>query len=204
MKIPTASSTTKQNSNNKTKAKTDTNPHELKVQEMSLNASKKKRGGDGGGDVGGEEQLRARGVGRISPEDVLRLPKAAKDYLCNPHDNVYGIDFVEFKIREMESGETLFHLQKPEEQIQEEGTCQDACRFVHYDFPRDILRLKSIGTTVVFVVGDKPVKDFRMIERHYFKDKLIKSFDFNFPFCIPNSTNSCEHIYELPKLSEAE
>eukprot|EP01052_Picozoa_sp_SAG31_P018838 SAG31_NODE_1350_length_8681_cov_14.408879_6_plen_137_part_00 len=43
-----------------------------------------------------------------------------------------------------------------------------------------------------------------MIERHYFKDKLIKSFDFTFPFCIPNSTNSWEAVYELPKLTEEE
>lgn len=37
-----------------------------------------------------------------------------------------------------------------------------------------------------------------MIERHYFKDEILKTFDFEFGFCIPNSINSCEHIYELP------
>lgn len=41
-----------------------------------------------------------------------------------------------------------------------------------------------------------------MIERHYFKDKLIKSFDFDFGYCMPNSVNTCEHIYELPNLSK--
>ena len=53
-----------------------------------------------------------------------------------------------------------------------------------------------------FVVGDKPVEKFRMIERHYFRDRLLKSFDFEFGFCIPNSKNSCEHIYHIPHLSE--
>ena len=51
---------------------------------------------------------------------------------------------------------------------------------------------------------DKPVEKFRMIERHYFKDKVLKTFDFDFGFCIPNSTNTCEQIYELPQLTEAQ
>lgn len=42
-----------------------------------------------------------------------------------------------------------------------------------------------------------------MIERHYFRDHLLKSFDFDFGFCIPNSRNTCEHIYEFPQLSES-
>nr|XP_014353510.1 PREDICTED: protein unc-119 homolog B-A-like [Latimeria chalumnae] len=55
---------------------------------------------------------------------------------------------------------------------------------------------------VEFTVGSKAVKNFRMIERHFFRDTLLKSFDFDFGFCIPNSRNTCEHIYELPELSE--
>lgn len=77
-----------------------------------------------------------------------------------------------------------------------------------------------------FVIGSKPVRHFRMIgasvegnsaasrrrgtiskvciaERHYFRDRLLKSFDFDFGFCIPNSVNTCEHIYHLPHLSES-
>ena len=51
---------------------------------------------------------------------------------------------------------------------------------------------------VGFKVGDREVKSFRMIERHFFRDELIKSFDFNFGFCPPNTTNSIEHIYDMP------
>ena len=36
------------------------------------------------------------------------------------------------------------------------------------------------------------VDNFRMIERHYFRDILIRSYDFSFGFCIPNSTNTWE------------
>ena len=52
---------------------------------------------------------------------------------------------------------------------------------------------------VGFKVGDREVKSFRMIERHFFRDQLIKSFDFDFGFCPPNTTNSIEHIYDMPE-----
>lgn len=55
---------------------------------------------------------------------------------------------------------------------------------------------------VEFTVGDTPINNFRMIERHYFRDQLLKSFDFEFGFCMPSSKNTCEHIYEFPTLSE--
>lgn len=41
-----------------------------------------------------------------------------------------------------------------------------------------------------------------MIERHYFQGRLLKNFDFDFGFCIPNSRNTCEHIYEFPQLPD--
>jgi hypothetical protein len=53
---------------------------------------------------------------------------------------------------------------------------------------------------VEFTVGSKPVNKFRMIERHFFRNKLLKTFDFEFGFCIPHSKNTCEHIYKFPNL----
>ena len=47
------------------------------------------------------------------------------------------------------------------------------------------------------------MKNFRMIERHFFRDKHLKTFDFDFGFCIPDSVNTCEHIYEFPAMDEA-
>jgi len=58
--------------------------------------------------------------------------------------------------------------------------------------------------SVEFTIGEKPVSKFRMIERHYFRDRLLKSFDFEFGFVMPHSKNTMEHIYELPSLSEDE
>ncbi len=53
-------------------------------------------------------------------------------------------------------------------------------------------------------MGDNELKKLRMIERHYFRTKLLKSFDFDFGFCMPNSTNTCESIYEMPCLTPEE
>ena len=41
-----------------------------------------------------------------------------------------------------------------------------------------------------------------MIEKHFFRDELIKSSEFNFSFCMPGSTNNTEFIYELPRFSD--
>jgi hypothetical protein len=40
-----------------------------------------------------------------------------------------------------------------------------------------------------------------MVERHFFRELCLKDFEITFPFCMPNSKNTCEYIYELPELS---
>lgn len=171
-----------------------------------------------------EEELAKKA--NITPEEVLRLERVTEGYLCPPEANIYGIDFIRFKLRDCDTGETLFEVLKQDDSgswkcsavtdgyededdvIQKTPEREDvdpnAGRFVRYHFTPQFLRLKTVGATVEFVVGNKPVKDFRMIERHYFREKLLKSFDFHFGFCIPSSVNTCEHIYEFPTLSEYE
>uniref|UniRef100_A0A146LVH4 Protein unc-119 B n=1 Tax=Lygus hesperus TaxID=30085 RepID=A0A146LVH4_LYGHE len=162
----------------------------------------------------------------ISPEDVLKLNRITKSYLCPPEANVYDIEFVRFKIRDLDTGTVLFEIAKrssssnPEDgnipfiqssglldsleiESSSEESDQNSGRFVRYQFTPQFLKLKTVGATVEFTVGNHPISNFRMIERHYFKEKLLKSFDFEFGFCIPNSCNSCEHIYHFPKLSKA-
>ncbi|XP_051891449.1 protein unc-119 homolog A [Pristis pectinata] len=143
---------------------------------------------------------------RVTPDDVLGLQRITQRYLCAPEDNVYNIDFTRFKIRDMESGAVLFEITKPPSSEREQGDRKEADgnagRFVRYQFTPAFLRLRQVGATVEFTVGDKPINNFRMIERHYFQDQLLKSFDFEFGFCIPSSKNTCEHIYDFPPLSE--
>ncbi|XP_059977795.1 protein unc-119 homolog B [Lagenorhynchus albirostris] len=166
---------------------------------------------DGIGAAVTEQELLA--LDTIRPEHVLRLSRVTENYLCKPEDNVYSIDFTRFKIRDLETGTVLFEIAKPcvsdqEEEEEEEAAAAggdvdvSAGRFVRYQFTPAFLRLRTVGATVEFTVGDKPVSNFRMIERHYFRERLLKNFDFDFGFCIPSSRNTCEHIYEFPQLSE--
>ncbi|XP_072839498.1 protein unc-119 homolog B [Pogona vitticeps] len=144
----------------------------------------------------------------VRPEHVLGLSRVTENYLCRLEDNIYSIDFTKFKIRDLETGTVLFEIAKPSALDQEDDENEvgevdaSAGRFVRYQFTPAFLRLRTVGATVEFTVGDKPVSNFRMIERHYFQDRLLKNFDFDFGFCIPNSRNTCEHIYEFPQLSE--
>jgi hypothetical protein len=78
----------------------------------------------------------------------------------------------------------------------------DCFRRIKYTFSEDVLRLPLIGTTLVFKIGDEALSEFRMIERHYFRNKLVKSFDFIFGFCIPGSTNTWDALYPLPPLED--
>ncbi|XP_053309621.1 protein unc-119 homolog B [Spea bombifrons] len=147
------------------------------------------------------------GLTELRPEHILGLSRVTENYLCKPEDNIYGIDFTRFKIRDLDTGSILFEISKPcseqEEEDEEIGQFDaSAGRFVRYQFTPAFLRLRKVGATVEFTVGDKPVKSFRMIERHFFRDRVLKSFDFDFGFCIPNSRNTCEHMYEFPQLSE--
>eukprot|EP00039_Didymoeca_costata_P026072 m.14854 g.14854 ORF g.14854 m.14854 type:complete len:209 (+) comp5229_c0_seq1:17-643(+) len=150
-----------------------------------------------------EEELNKKD--EITPDDVMALKVPCKGYLCKPSDNVYGVEFRAFKLRDLDRGATLFEVAKPDDAPPDEIDDEDdSARFVQYNFPPAFLQLKNVGATVTFQVGKKEVKDFRMIERHFFRDRLLKSFDFSFGFCIPGSQNTIEHIYEFPTLTDSE
>ncbi|CAD5120833.1 DgyrCDS9387 [Dimorphilus gyrociliatus] len=142
----------------------------------------------------------------ITVDDVSQLTKITEKYLCSPEANIYNIDFTRFKLRDIDSGNVLFEVCKPETPDSSQGNATDedpnGGRFIRYQFTPSFLKLKLVGATVEFSIGDKPISKFRMIERHYFRDQLLKSFDFEFGFCIPNSRNSVEHIYEFPQLTQ--
>merc|ERR1712070_1054562 len=129
-------------------------------------------------------------------------------YFCPLSANIYNIDFQNFRIRDMETNDVLFEVGKdpdtpPVDYSLLDGM-DDSVRKIRYDFDAEFLRKKTIGTTLKFSIGDKEVPNFRMIERHYFKERLVRSFDFSFGFCIPNTTNTWEAIYDLPQFNEEE
>ncbi|KAM9757850.1 protein unc-119 homolog B-like isoform 3-T3 [Menidia menidia] len=106
-----------------------------------------------------EEELRAQS-GHITPEDVLGLRVATRGYLCKTEDNIFNIDFVRFKIRDLETKTVLFEIAKPphagEDEENREGDAS-AGRFVRYQFTPTFLRLRTVGATVEFTVAVTPV-----------------------------------------------
>ena len=151
----------------------------------------------------------------ITPEVVREYKGFTDKFLCDFDANTYNIKFKKFKMRDIESDFVLFEVsddsdekteQKPtEEEMKkikeiEEKDIYKSPRMIRYHLGPDILDLKNLGSSLTFTVGDQAVKDFLMIERHYFNEKLIKSFEFKFDFCIPNSVNTWESIYTIPEI----
>ena len=158
-------------------------------------------------------------MSEITPDVVRNYKEFTPKFLCGLDANIYNIQFKRFRIRDMESDFVLFDVgddsdtnnqeQKDETKKEEEEKAKKeeeeediykSSRMIRYHLGPDFLDLKNLGSSLTFTVGDKPVKDFLMIERHYFNDLLIKSFEFKFDFCIPNSVNTWESIYTIPEI----
>ena len=145
----------------------------------------------------------------VTADTVLKFKKPTEGYLCSLDANTYGVEFLSFKIRDVKTKETIFEIDRDtmeaemaEKLRNQEIIDEDSLRCIKYNFSPKILTAKTIGTKLVFSVGGKAINELRMIERHYYGDKLLKSFDFKFGFGIPNSTNSWEAVYDVPKLKK--
>ena len=77
-------------------------------------------------------------------------------------------------------------------------------RVIKYHLGPDFLKLRTVGLTLNFGIGPQAINKMEMVERHYFRGKVIRSYEFMFGFVIPGSTNSWEFIYDLPELSPEE
>ncbi len=72
------------------------------------------------------------------------------DYLCKVSDNIYKIEFVGFKLRDLDHNVVLVETEKPSDAPPpsfEDG--DDSGRHVSYEFSADFLRLKTVGATYV-------------------------------------------------------
>ena len=169
-------------------------------------------------------------MSEITPDVVRNYKEFNPKLLCGLNANIFNIQFKRFRIRDMESDFVLFDVgddsdtknesdkdkekdqaKKEEEEKarkeaeekarkEEEEDIYKSSRMIRYHLGPDFLDLKNLGSSLTFTVGDKPVKDFLMIERHYFNEILIKSFEFKFDFCVPNSGNTWESIYTIPEI----
>ena len=145
---------------------------------------------------------------QITSDLVKQLQEPTEKFLCKLSDNWPQLKFGGFKIRDIISGFTLVEVHNDEIDNGEDGSLMDSddpqTRVIKYHLGPDFLRLRMVGLTLEFTNGPKPIKNMEMIERHYFRGRVIRSYDFKFGFVIPGSTNSWEFIYDLPELSDAE
>jgi len=144
----------------------------------------------------------------ISPDDALALTKPCKSFLCPLNANVFNIDFLSFEIKDYETKRVIFEVNKDAAasalpaDFDFSMLDESVYRKIKYDFSVDVLRLPNIQTVLEFSNGEREVERFRMIERHYFRDRLVKSFDFKFGFVPPNTRNSWDVIYDVPLLDD--
>ena len=130
-------------------------------------------------------------------------------FLCPISANSdYNVEFLNFTISDYETKKVIFEVGKDspapvDVAVDLSSLGPDMYRKIKYTFSEDVLRLPAIQTSLVFSTGQREIAGFRMIERHYFRDQLVKSFDFEFAFCIPSSTNTWEVVYDMPPLSES-
>ena len=139
---------------------------------------------------------------------TLFIFSAFAGFLCPLSANTYGIEFLSFTISDYESKKVIFEVGRDnpaplDVSVDFSSIGEDMYRKIKYDFSDDVLRLPFVETSLTFSVGQRELRSFRMIERHYFRDQLIKSFDFEFGFCIPGSVNTWDAVYSLPALSES-
>ncbi|CAN0015180.1 unnamed protein product [Pylaiella littoralis] len=144
---------------------------------------------------------------KVSPSDVLKLTKPTKEFLCPLSANKHQIEFLEFTISDYATKNIIFMVGRDypppvDLDLDLADLDENAYRLIKYEFSEDVLRLPSIQTSLVFSVGEEEVPSFRMVERHYFRDQLVKSYDFGFGFCIPASTNTWDAVYQVPPLDE--
>ena len=111
------------------------------------------------------------GSNAYTPEYVRKLNSPTDHFLCKLSDNKLGIKFGAFKIRDIESGFVLVDVKDDDlsDNLNEQAD-DPKSRLVKYHFGPDFLKLKTIGLTVSFSVGEAGVPSLQMIERHYFKN----------------------------------
>lgn len=80
------------------------------------------------------------------------LSRLSSDFLCPLNANTYGIDFLSFKIRDMDTQHVVFEVAKdpnaPPMQYPENFD-YNQLRSINYKFPAQFLRYETVGTTSV-------------------------------------------------------
>jgi len=88
----------------------------------------------------------------VGPEDVLKLNKPTKGFLCSMSSNAPNIDFIKFVIRDDSSKRVIFEVGNGVPMVGSmEVDCDnfddsDCFRAIKYTFSADVLRLPVVST----------------------------------------------------------
>ena len=146
-------------------------------------------------------------------ESAKNLKTQTDKYMCKLKDNKYALQFLRFEIKDNDTNEKFYvHEQDPlpnaemlindDDYDAETLKAFDQMRMINYTFSKTFLNAKAISSLLLFKIGDLPVTNLTIVDHFFYKDKIIKSFEFKFPFCAPNATNEWQYIYDFPKLEE--
>ena len=76
-------------------------------------------------------------------------------------------------------------------------------RILKHDFTPDFFKLENLELNLQFdCITNRPLKDLILIEKHFFRGEILSNFEFSFPACIPNSTNTWQYVYQLPLIPD--
>ena len=131
-------------------------------------------------------------------ESILNLQTPTDKFLVALEDNVHGIRFKGFKLRDCDTNEVYHEYQSQD--LYELDYFAD--HLLEYKFPQKILKAKTLGSSITLVVGPQLVQKLTLIERHFIDDQLVASYRTDYPLFMPNSENNVEFIYSVPAPSE--
>lgn len=135
----------------------------------------------------------------LTIDEMKKMKEPTRAFLVKLEDNKPGVRFNGFKLRDCETGE-VFHEYNPSSVTELDYFADHE---LDYKFSTRILKAKTLGSTLKLCVGNQTVKNLVLAERHYIDGKLAANYSFEFPLFIPNSENSVEFIYTLPKFDES-
>ena len=93
----------------------------------------------------------------ITPDYVMQLTNPTDVFLCKLTDNWPKFKFRGFKIRDIISKITLVEV--PDQEVDNEVSDDDdpTTRVIKYHLGPDFLKLRTVGLTLEFGIGEKPV-----------------------------------------------
>ena len=137
----------------------------------------------------------------ITVDYVKDLQLPADRFLCKLTDNWPVFKFQGFSIRDCDSKMTLVTVPAEANDKQLSDDDNPETRVVKYHLGPQFLLLRTVGLNLEFSVGPKEVKNMQMVEKHYFRGRVIREYSFDFGFIIPGSCNTWDFVYDLPELS---